>query len=392
MSAQATPMTSKQRLVAALERRPTDRLPVTTHHVMPYFLDKYFEGRSIADFFDAFGLDATRWVIPVRPDTARGERFVPGQAEPGFLQISRIESDRWRISEEPIAHPEFTTTRRSIATPRGSLTTVIQGNSYTEWVAEHLLKEKRDIDLIAEFMTTPLCDVEAVNREAEALGERGLLRAFILPFDFFGQPGCWQDFCCIRGTERAIMDSFDDPAWVHEVLSVLRDRKLAYIRSLKGARYDLMELGGGDASTTVISPKLFREFVAPYDSALIAAAREAGIRIVYHTCGGMMPILEDIADMGPDAMETFTPPEMGADVDLAEAKRRIGGRVCMIGGFNQAHYFKDCAPEATRAYVRRCFEAAGGGGGYILAPSDHFFDADPALIRAFAEEALRCIY
>ncbi len=385
-------MTPKQRLVAALEHRPTDRLPVTTHHVMPYFLDKYFDGKTIAEFFDAFGLDATRWVIPVRPDTSRGERFVAGQGEPGFLQVAKVESDRWRISEEPIAHPEFATARRSITTPKGVLTTVIQGNSYTEWVAEHLLKEKRDIELVAEFMTTPLCDVEAVNREAEALGERGLLRAFILPFDFFGQPGCWQDFCCIRGTERAIMDSFDDPAWVHEVLAVLRDRKLAYIRSLKGARYDLMELGGGDASTTVISPKLFREFVAPYDSALIAAAREAGIRIVYHTCGGMMPILEDIADMGPAAMETFTPPEMGADVDLAEAKRRIGGRVCMIGGFNQAHYFKDCAPADTRAYVRKCFEAAGGGGGYILAPSDHFFDADPSLIRAFAEEALSCVY
>ena len=33
-----------------------------------------------------------------------------------------------------------------------------------------------------------------------------------------------------------------------------------------------------------------------------------------------MPILENIAAMKPDAMETFTPVGMGADVDLAEAK------------------------------------------------------------------------
>jgi hypothetical protein len=64
----------------------------------------------------------------------------------------------------------------------------------------------------------------------------------------------------------------------------------------------------------------------------------------------------------------------------------------MLGGFDQGHYFKGCTPEATRAYVRKCFEEAGGGGGYILAPSDHFFDADVQLIAAFAEEARSCIY
>ena len=106
----------------------------------------------------------------------------------------------------------------------------------------------------------------------------------------------------------------------------------------------------------------------------------------------MMPILEMIADMGPDAMETFTPRDMGADVDLAEAKRRIGERVCMIGGFDQFHFFTGCTPEQTRAEVRRCFEAAGGGGGYILAPSDHFFEADLKLLEAFVDEAKQCVY
>ena len=57
----------------------------------------------------------------------------------------------------------------------------------------------------------------------------------------------------------------------------------------------------------------------------------------------MMPILEDIAAMKPDAMETFTPRAMGADVRLAEAKARIGDKVCMIGGFNQAHYLVGCS-------------------------------------------------
>lgn len=143
------------------------------------------------------------------------------------------------------------------------------------------------------------------------MGDRGIVRGHIPPFDVFGQPGTWQDACCIVGTEKMIMATFDDPEWVHTLLKILQQRKLNFIKTLKGARYDLLELGGGDASTTVISPKIFAEFVAPYDSEIIQAAHDVGQRIVYHTCGGMMPILEAIADMNPDAMETFTPPGMG---------------------------------------------------------------------------------
>jgi uroporphyrinogen decarboxylase len=385
-------MTHRERLIAALERRKTDRLPVTTHHIMPYFTEKYMGGISSDEFFDRFGMDGIRWTVPVKADTRRGDFIDPDQGEVGFLQVGRVFSENWRITTEIIPDKNYTTTRYTVHTPGGDLSCILQGNGYTEWLTERLIKNKRDIELVAKYQTVPLCDIEAVSRTADDYGERGIIRSFIIPFDIYGQPGCWQDFCCIRGTEQAIMDTYDDPAWVHECLDVLKRRKLGYIRSMRGARYDIAELGGGDASTTVISPAIFREFVAPYDAELIAEAHRSGIRIVYHTCGGMMPILEDIADMGPDAMETFTPPDMGADVDLGEAKRRIGDRVCMIGGFDQGHYFSGCSEEKTREYARKCFREAGKNGGYIISPSDHFFDAEVRLIEAFADEARRCVY
>ena len=77
---------------------------------------------------------------------------------------------------------------------------------------------------------------------------------------------------------------------------------------------------------------------------------------------------------------------------LAEAKQRIGHRVTMIGGFDQFHYFTGCTPDETRRAVRQCFRDAGTGGRYILSPSDHFFDADPKLLEAFADEARACVY
>ena len=385
-------MTSKQRMLTALDGGVPDRLPVTTHHVMPYFLDNYMDGISKQDFFDYFGMDAIVWTVPHRPDPEAGEYYDPSQGEPGFLEARRIATDNWRIEFKDVPHPRYATTRYRIITPKGELTTVLQSNEHTTWVTEHLIKEKNDIDLIGEFVTAPKCDVEAVNETAEAYGERGLVRGHICCFDLFGQPGTWQDACCLVGTQRMIMETFDDPEWVHELLRILHRRKKVFIQSMAGARYDVLELGGGDASTTVISPSIFENFVAPYDADLIETAHAAGQRIAYHTCGGMMPILETIAAMNPNAMETLTPPDMGGDVQLAEAKERIGDRVCMIGSFDQYHYFTDCTEEETRAAVRRNFEAAGEGGGFILSPSDHFFDADPKLIAAFADEARKCVY
>ena len=375
-------MTSRERLLTAFRRGMPDRLPVTTHHVMPYWLDRYLDGISYDAFFDRFGIDAIRWILPLR-------------AGKGTVEIDRhgfTHNDTWRVEATDAPGGEYRTTRYRIITPQGTLTMEMQANEYTAWVSERLIKRKRDIDVLGRYLPVPICDIEEVNSAAEAFGERGIVRGHIPGFDIYGQPGCWQDAACLIGIEGLIMATYDDPTWVHELLGILRRRKLGFIGSLTDARYDLLELGGGDASTTVISPRIFEKFVAPYDAALIAAAHEVGQRIVYHTCGGMMPILEQIADMGPDAMETFTPPDMGGDADLAEAKRRIGDKVCMIGGFDQFHFFTGCTPEQTRAEVRRCFEAAGSGGGYILSPSDHFFDADPALVAAFADEARMCLY
>jgi uroporphyrinogen-III decarboxylase len=384
---------SRERLLTALDRGRPDRLPVTTHHLMPYFLETYMDGVSEDEFFDTFALDPIKWVWDVRPDASRGEYWGADDEGSEPAGTRWIVSDDWRIETTELEGPSETT-RYVFVTPRGTLSMALQHDPQTDWVVERPIKEKGQIELFERYAPVPLCDVEAINRQAEALRERrrGILRGAVPGFQIYGQPGCWQDAAELFGIEKLIMETFDDSVWVHEFLEILRDRKLAGVRSLEGAKLDLVELGGGAASSTVISPDIFAEFVAPYDGALIAEAHRAGQRVVYHTCGGMMPLLEMIADMGPDAMETFTPPALGGDVDLEAAKARIGDRVCMIGGFDQHTYFQGCSPVETRRAVRHCFEAAGEGGGYILAPSDHFFDADIELIAAFAEEARGCRY
>jgi hypothetical protein len=109
---------------------------------------------------------------------------------------------------------------------------VLQSNEHTTWLAEHLVKEKSDIEIIAKYMTYPLCDVNEINRAADEFGDRGLIRGHISAFEGFGQPGCWQDAACLYWVENLIMASLEDPQWVHAFLNILKERKKVYINSL----------------------------------------------------------------------------------------------------------------------------------------------------------------
>jgi hypothetical protein len=312
-------MASKQRFLAALGGKKPDRLPVTTHHVMPYFLKKYMNNIPCQDFFDRFGLDPINWVVAQKPRESKGEYFDPTQTELGFLEPQRVCSDRWRIKWEELPGSEYKTVRYQFVTPEKTLTMTLQSNDYTSWVSDRPVKDKSDIDILAKYLPAPICDVEEVNRQAEAYGNRGLIRGFIIGFDVYGQAGCWQDAAVLYGIEKLILETFYDPEWVHSFLKILFERKKIYLESLKEAKFDVIEHGGGDASSTIISPQIFDDFVAPYDAELTQIAQQAGQRVVYHTCGGMMPILENIAALDVDAMETFTPPGMGGDANLKEA-------------------------------------------------------------------------
>jgi uroporphyrinogen-III decarboxylase len=254
---------------------------------------------------------------------------------------------------------------------------------------DYLIKRPEDMRLVRDYLPVPRLNKEFVRDRKRELGDDGILRGLV----FGEQGGPWQHACCLFGTEALIYATYDDPAWVHELLTSLTEKKLQFIEeSLAGADFDLIEMGGGAASSTVISPRIFKEFCLPYDKKLHAALHAVGHKAVYHTCGGMMAILDLIVENGCDASETLSPPGVGGDTVPEEVKRRIGGQVCLIGGMDQINILTHGTPGQIRAETRRLFEALGPGGGYILSASDHFFDAPVENLRAFAEAGRACVY
>ena len=166
-------MRSRERLLTAINRGVPDRLPVTTHHLMSFFLNKSMGGMSNQAFFEHFGLDAIHWIVPHRPDTAGGEYYDPDQGEPGFLESRRIASDQWRVKSECMADPHYATTRYRFVTPRGELTMVLQANEHTSWVVEHLIKEKGTLSLSPTMRPHPNVTLTVSTRKPRHSANEG---------------------------------------------------------------------------------------------------------------------------------------------------------------------------------------------------------------------------
>jgi uroporphyrinogen-III decarboxylase len=307
------------------------------------------------------------------------------------LQYAYVESPHpnWHVERSTYSKGDLQITDYTITTPGGILTKREESDFKTAWTSEPLLKRPEDITLIRKFLPVPRLNKTLVRQKRQEIGDSGILRGFI----FGDQVGPWQHACCLYGTERMIYATFDDPTWVHEFLHILTELKLQYIdESLAGAAFDLIETGGGAGSSTVISPSIFKEFCLPYDRQLHDALHAVGHKVVYHTCGGMMAILDLIVENGCDASETLSPTGIGGDVDHYEIKRRIGDKVALIGGMDQHNVLTDGSPQRIRDEVKRLFDALGTGGGYMLSACDHFFETPVENLRIYAQAARECTY
>ncbi len=167
-------------------------------------------------------------------------------------------------------------------------------------------------------------DFEKIQAARDKLGDKGIVRSH--PFSP-GQGSPWQSFCMLVDVEPAIMLAMDEPGFVHHALQSILQRTLRVTEMWQGTPADMVETGGGAGSNTVISPKMFEEFCLPYDQRQHAALRAVGLKIVYHLCGGLMHLLELVAQNGAHGLETMTPRSMGGDCDLREASRRVGDRL-----------------------------------------------------------------
>ncbi len=115
-----------------------------------------------------------------------------------------------------------------------------------------------------------------------------------------------------------------------------------------------------------LSPSMFDEFVTPYLSQLVTGYRDMGFYVIKHTDGNIMPILDSLVSANPHALHSIDPQ---GGVDLAQVKRLVGDRACLIGNVNCALLQTGTDDEAA-ADVRRALSDGMPGGGYVFGTSN----------------------
>ena len=192
-----------------------------------------------------------------------------------------------------------------------------------------------------------------------------------------------------RGRQQALMDLVTEPELAGRIMDIAVINAIEHARALVICGVDALYIGDPSSSASLISPRHFEEFCLPRFKLLCEELHKSGVLIYIHICGNSRPILEMMADTGADCIEPLDP--LGG-VDVADAKRRVGSRVALMGGVNTLSLLK-CTPEEVYEESIACCRAGGNDGGYILAAGDMVPDFAPeANVRAMVQAARDCSY
>lgn len=170
----------------------------------------------------------------------------------------------------------------------------------------------------------------------------------------------------LRGSDRAFVDLYDEPELVHAIFEHLTASAIEAAKAAVSAGADGLYIGDAFASCSVISPQIFKEFCLPYYQMFVKEIKPLGADIYLHICGNASPILELMADTGADAIEPLDP--LGG-VSVADAKKRVGSRVCLKGGVNTLSLLNS-TPEEVAEETKKVLSEGMANGGFILGSGD----------------------
>ncbi len=113
----------------------------------------------------------------------------------------------------------------------------------------------------------------------------------------------------------------------------------------------------------MMGPKLFREFILPGIRRLGKVAHSKGKYFLKHTDGNTWAILDDMIAAGIDGWQGIQP---SIGMDLKALKEKYCGKLCLFGGVNNETLIAG-TPAEVMEEVEYAFRYAAPGGGYVLA-------------------------
>jgi len=205
-------------------------------------------------------------------------------------------------------------------------------------------------------------DVHALRRAAAEWKGYPILGASSEPFYLY---------CRLRGMERALEDLVLRPDLAEAILQHIFQFDYALIRRVLTEAGDVVDLiyvaeDLGTQQSLLISPALFRRFLKPRMTELIALIHSFGKRVYHHDDGAIRPLVPDLLEAGIDLLNPVQWRCRG--MDRAVLASSFGSRVVFHGGIDNQRTLPFGTPLDVRDEVRDNIRTFAGGRGYIVAP------------------------
>ncbi|HOX06905.1 MAG TPA: uroporphyrinogen decarboxylase family protein [Planctomycetota bacterium] len=353
-------MTPRQRMLVAMAGGKPDRVPCSpdTSNMMPCRLT----GKPFWDIY--LHNDPPLWkaYIALLRHFGVDGKFAYGGVK--WKTDSGIETR----AEITARSAERVVQRHTYIMPEGRLTgetVYMVGDPPTE--SEKPVKDvKEQFAMLRRFFAAPTAaDFSQAREQRRELGEMGAFGLAVA-----GLPGFHGWIYFVQGGVEALTYAYYDHPELFEELRELNHRKVVrQAEMILGERPDFLYMSNS-GSLTLQSADIFRHLTLPTLKEVTRLAKQAGIPTLMHSCGRSMDLVEMVAtETDLCCLNPLEAPPMG-DADLAEVKRRYGKKLALMGNLLTTDVMLRGTPELVREESRKCIEAAGAGGGFILSTGD----------------------
>lgn len=166
----------------------------------------------------------------------------------------------------------------------------------------------------------------------------------------------------MRGGAEWMIDLMDEGR--HEdarrLLEYCTGATIRFLRLMAATGAHMVSNGDSAAGPSVVSPRLYRHFAAPYEKRVADAAHELGLPYMLHICGKTERILEDMVATGSDALE------IDHKTDAVRAREIIGGRATFVGNIDPSGVLGLGTPELVSRKTRDLLEVFRDSPRFIL--------------------------
>jgi len=187
------------------------------------------------------------------------------------------------------------------------------------------------------------------------------------------------------GMEKFLMDLIMEKPYVFALMDKVMEYNLACGKKMVELGVDMIWTGDdfGTQKGMLLSPEIWRKVFKPRMQYIFKELRKVnpGIKIAYHSCGSIFPIIPDLIEIGLDVLNPIQP--RAKDMDLAKLKQKFGDELVFFGGVDEQKVLPFGDVKQVEDEVKLRIAQAGQGGGFIIAPA-HNIQPDTPLENIYA--------